>query len=193
MITRQLSVPSWRHTWVRRLVPSRAALELVHNRLLTHLPWNDLRIAYLKMLGMRAGSSTYLFGGSEVVSPQRVEIEGNCHIGRSCQIDGRGGIKIGCNVVIASHSLLITADHDPQSSDFRGRLGPIVIEDRVWIGSRAIVLKGVTIGRGAVVAAGSVVHRDVPPWTIVSGVPAKAVGHRSQDQEYLINYGPRWY
>ena len=128
-----------------------------------------------------------------MVAPQNIRIAGNCHIGRFCQIDGRGGITIGRNAVIASHTLLITADHDPQSPDFGGRLAPIVIGDRVWLGSRVIILKGVTIGEGAVVAAGSVVHRDVDPWTIVSGVPAKPIGVRNPHQTYEIDYGPVWY
>lgn len=178
---------------LRRLGPSRAAVELVHNRVVTHIPWNALRLRYLKALGLTSGAHTYLFGGSEVLAPENLHIEGNCHIGRLCQLDARGGITIGRNVVIASHTLLITADHDVQSPDFDGRLGPIHIEDRVWIGSRVVVLKGVTIGEGAVVAAGSVVHRDVPAWAIVSGVPAAVIGERSSDQRYVINYGPQWY
>lgn len=181
-----------RRRW-RPLLPSRAALELFHNRLLTYIPLNDLRLAYLRALGLRAGANTYLFGGSEVIAPEGVTIIGNCHIGRFCQIDGRGGIMIGKNVVIASHCLLITADHDPQSKDFAGRLGMIRIEDRAWLGSRVTVLRGVTVGTGAVVGAGSVVHRDVAPFTIVSGVPAKQVSMRSRDQDYDINVGPRWY
>jgi maltose O-acetyltransferase len=142
---------------------------------------------------MSAGPFTYLFGSSEVIAPQNLSIAGNCHIGRFCQIDARGGIAIGRNVVIASHTLLITADHDPQAPGFQGRLGGIKIEDRVWICSRAIILRGVTIGEGAVVSAGSVVHRDVPPWTIVGGVPAKPIGDRNSHQEYEIDYGPELY
>lgn len=142
---------------------------------------------------MRAGDHTYLFADSEFIAPQNLVIAGNCHIGRYCQIDARGGISIGRNSVIASHSLLITADHDPQAPGFDGRLAPIVIGDRVWLGSRVIILKGVTVGEGAVVAAGSVVHRDVAPWTIVSGVPAKPIGRRSREQTYEIDQGPTWY
>ena len=100
---------------------------------------------------------------------------------------------MGRNVVIASHALLITADHDIQSPGFEGRLGRIVIHDRVWIGSRATILKGVTIGEGAVVAAGAVVVSDVAPWSVVGGVPAVPIGRRSSVQEYEIDYGPEWY
>ncbi len=154
---------------------------------------NDLRLAYLRRLGMKAGDHVYLFGSSEVLAPENLVIEAHCHIGRFCQIDARGGISIGRNVVIASHTLLITADHDPNSPDFAGRLGRIVIDDRAWLGSRVVVLKGVTIGEGAIVAAGSVVHRDVAPWSIVSGVPAVPIGERPRDLTYQVDYGPRWY
>jgi putative colanic acid biosynthesis acetyltransferase WcaF len=171
----------------------RLIAELVYNRIATHIPLNGLRLAYLSTLGLQAGPHTYIFGSSEILSPECISIAGNCHIGRFCQLDGRGGISIGLNVVIASHCLLVTADHNPQSSDFAGRLGAIVLEDRVWLGSRATVLRDVTVGEGAVVSAGSVVHRDVDPWTIVSGVPAQVVGRRNPEQYYEINYGPRYY
>jgi putative colanic acid biosynthesis acetyltransferase WcaF len=177
----------------RRLFPRRWVAELVHNRALTSVPNNSLRVGYLRRLGMRVGDHTYLFGGSEVLAPENISIEGNCHIGRFCLLDGRGGIRIGRNVVIASHTLLITADHDAQSPGFDGRLGSITIGDRVWLGSRVTVLKGVEIGTGAVVAAGAVVASDVPPWSIVGGVPAKVMGSRSRDQNYEIDYGPQWY
>jgi hypothetical protein len=77
------------------------------------------------------------------------------------------------NVVIASCSVLVTADHDVNDPDFSGQLGPIKVEDRVWLATRVTVTKDVTIGEGAVAAAGSVVVDDVPPWTIVAGVPAR--------------------
>ena len=62
-------------------------------------------------------------------------------------------------------------EHDPQSPDFAIRGGPVVIEDYAWIGGRAVILPGLRIGEGAVVATGAVVTKDVPPYTIVGGVP----------------------
>src|SRR6185503_12777471 len=123
----------------------RVGLELVYNRLVTHVPCNPLRVWWLRRLGAQLGAHVYLFGGSEVLAPRGLRIRANCHIGRFCQIDARGGISLGTNVVIASHCLLITADHDPQDGRFPGRLGQITIHDRVWIGSRATILRGVTI------------------------------------------------
>jgi acetyltransferase-like isoleucine patch superfamily enzyme len=168
-------------------------LELVFNRLITHVPFNPLRIWFLRRLGAQIGEHVYLFGSSEVLSPKGLMVVGNCHIGRFCQLDARGGVRIGRNVVIASHCLLITADHDPDDPEFGGRLAPIEIGDRVWIGSRATILKGVSIGEGAVVAAGSTVVGDVQPWSIVGGVPAKHIRERPKNKAYTIDYGPRWY
>jgi putative colanic acid biosynthesis acetyltransferase WcaF len=171
----------------------RPLAELVFNRALTHVPSNALRVAALRRLGAELGPHTYLFGSSEFIAPERLRIAGNIHIGRYCQIDARGGIEVGRNVVIASHTLLLTADHDPDDPGFAGRLGQITIRDRAWIGSRATILKGVNIEEGAVVASGSVVTEDVPPWTIVGGVPARPLGFRSPVQTYEINYGPELY
>ena len=73
---------------------------------------------------------------------------------------------------------------------FADRGGEVIIGDRVWIGYRAIVLPGVTIGEGAVVGAGAVVTRDVSPYTIVAGNPAKVIGERTKELTYECNYRP---
>ena len=177
----------------RTALRARERAELTFNRLITPIPVNSLRIWWLRKLGARLGGHTYLFGGSEVLAPHRLSIDGQVHVGRFCQIDARGGIYIGKNAVIASHCLLITADHDPDDPGFPGRLGSIQIGERAWIGSRVTVLKGVSIGEGAVVAAGAVVTEDVPAWKKAGGVPARVIGERPADQTYEINYGPSIY
>lgn len=184
---------SWRHTLGQIVPPGRRILEGSLNRVLTHIPVNDLRVFALRVLGASVGPHAYLNTGSEFLAPENLRITGGLHVGRFCQIDARGGISIGANVVIASHVLLITADHDIKDPGFAGRLGSITIGDRVWIGSRATILKGVTIGEGAVVAAGAVVARDVEPWTVVGGVPARPVDVRPSEQTYRIDYGQRWH
>ena len=65
--------------------------------------------------------------------------------------------------------------HDIQEHSSEGKSAPIIIHDNVWIASRAMILKGVTIGEGAVISAGAVVTKDVPPYTMVGGVPAKVI------------------
>ena len=154
----------------------RNGLQYLYNRVITHIPFNPLRIWFVRRLGGDIGDHVYLFGGSEVDGFKGLRIAGQCHIGRHCLLDARGGLTIGSNVVIAGYCLVLTADHDPQDPDFAGRLGRVVIADRVWIGSRATILRGVTVGEGSVVAAGAVVTTDVPPWSIVGGVPARVIG-----------------
>jgi acetyltransferase-like isoleucine patch superfamily enzyme len=68
--------------------------------------------------------------------------------------------------------------------------GDVMIGSRAWIGYRAIILPGVTIGEGAVVAAGAVVSRDVPPYTVVAGNPARAIGDRPRDLTYRLEFRP---
>jgi maltose O-acetyltransferase len=183
---------NWRRTLGKLAPGGRNVLEHFLNGVVMHFGPNELRVGTMRILGAAIGPHAYLNSGSEFIAPQNLRIAGGLHVGRYCQIDARGGIEIGRDVVIASHVLLITADHDIADPEFQGRLARIAIGDRVWIGSRAIVLKGVTIGEGAVISAGSVVSRDVPAWTVVRGVPAHTVGERPRDQTYHIEHGSRW-
>lgn len=93
-------------------------------------------------------------------------------------ISANNSITIGNNCRIAPFVILMDSDfHDTGNREAAGECRPIVIEDNAWLATRSFVLKGVTVGKGAVVAAGSVVTKDVPPYTVVAGVPAKIVKH----------------
>jgi maltose O-acetyltransferase len=106
-------------------------------------------------------------------------------------LDGRKyRIVTGNNVSIGPEATILTLGHDPQSPHFADRGGDVIIGDRVWIGYRALVLPGVTIGEGAVVAAGAVVTKDVAPFTIVAGVPAKPIGKRNPELTYELDFQP---
>jgi acetyltransferase-like isoleucine patch superfamily enzyme len=102
-----------------------------------------------------------------------------------CRLDSRGGLFIGSRVSISQDVIVLTADHIVNSENFEGRTRQVVIEDYAWIGTRATILPGVRIGKGAVVAAGAVVIKDVDDYSIVGGVPAKLIGTRSHN----LNYG----
>ena len=91
-------------------------------------------------------------------------------------MDARGGIDIGWDVVIASHVLLVTADHDLRDPGFPGRLGPIAIGDRAWLASRSTVVRGVTIGDGCVIGAHSFVDRSLPAGSLAWGAPCRIRG-----------------
>jgi len=109
-------------------------------------------------------------------------------VGRRSYLDGRGGLTIGNCVSIAPDVQLLTAQHDLNDPTLRNRYGPIVIEDYVWIGTRALVLPGVRLGKGSVVASGAVVTRDVPPFVVVAGVPAKPIKRRQPEMRYKCEW-----
>jgi maltose O-acetyltransferase len=110
-------------------------------------------------------------------------------INERCRLDSRGELLIGENVSISSDAIILTADHDIMVPGFPYREHAVRIEDHVFIGTRALVLPGVTIGRGAVVGSGAVVARDVPALEIVAGVPARSVGRRPPD---ALDYELAW-
>lgn len=118
---------------------------------------------------------------------KNIIIGNNCTINPYCLLDGRTGkIKIGNNVDIARGSMIYTLQHDPDSDYFETESGDVVIEDYVWIGSKVIVLPGVTIGRGSVIASGAVVTKDIPPMSVAGGIPARVLKSRNSKLRYKI-------
>jgi len=158
------------------------------NQVVSHLPSYTLRHAYYRWCGMKIGRSTYIQMGLSIMAPEKIEIGEHCIINQNCLLDGRGGLTIGNNVNISYAVYIFTADHDVHSPDFAGCLAPVVVQDYAWLSSRATLLPGVTIGQGAVVAAGAVVTKDVAPYTIVGGVPATAIGERRRDLDYTLDF-----
>jgi acetyltransferase-like isoleucine patch superfamily enzyme len=107
-----------------------------------------------------------------------LEIGNNVFINYGTSLVSSARVKVGDDCLIGTHVMLMDCDFhrvEDKAWDTSGK--PIMIEERVWLGNRSIVLKGVTIGHDAVVAAGAVVTRDVPPRTVVAGVPAHVVRH----------------
>jgi maltose O-acetyltransferase len=129
--------------------------------------------------------------GVRFLHAPKVSVGDRVVINHDCLIDGRRyPVTIEDDASIGPDAAILTLGHDPQSSTFADKGGPVHIGRRAWIAFRAIILPGVVIGEGAVVAAGAVVTRDVAPFTIVAGAPARPVGQRSQDLEYHLDYNP---
>jgi acetyltransferase-like isoleucine patch superfamily enzyme len=163
----------------RRLAAGRQGGALLAYELIGRLPSARLRLALARQaLGMRIGPKVHLYRWRELRDPGRISIGEGTILGSWAVLDGRHGITIGRHVNFSSEVALWTAQHDPHSPTFEVRGAPIEIGDRAWISYRATILPGVTVGSGSVVAAGAVVTRDVPPGTIVAGVPARVMGTR---------------
>ena len=146
------------------------------------------------VLGMDIGPGTKLYRWKEVRAPRNLSVGPGTVIGLWATLDARRGISIGKNVNLSSEVMLWTSQHDPHGDHFEETGGPIRIEDFAWVSARAVVLPGVTIGRGAVVAAGSVVTRDVPEMAIVGGIPAREIAVRKSLLEYDLGaHRPPWW
>ena len=159
------------------------------NAFITHLPLYRLRHWYLRsFLGVRIGRGSAVHMGC-FVTGSAIVIGGDTVINRNAYLDGRGKLTIGDHVSISPETYILSLDHDPQSKTFDAFPGPVCIEDFAWIGARAMILSSVTVHKGAVIAAGAVVTKDVDAFTIVGGVPAKPIGQRSAD----IFYSPRYF
>jgi acetyltransferase-like isoleucine patch superfamily enzyme len=168
-----------------------AIIALGYNSVFGHLPSRRLRWGYLKLwlgsLGDRAGIQS----GCRFLNGRKVFLGHRCVINFGCLMDGRKYlIRIGSDVSIGPEASILTLGHDPQSPDFADRGGDVVIGDHVWIGYRAMVLPGVTIGDSAVVGAGAVVTKDVAPNMIVAGNPAKVIGQRQSGMKYQLHFDP---
>jgi acetyltransferase-like isoleucine patch superfamily enzyme len=141
-----------------------------------------LRPALYRMAGVRIGSHTRIFGVVEIEGPgaiyENVTIGDHCSLTTPLFLNASAAIRIGNRVVIGHHVMIVTDSHhmdDPAQRGGERYARPVVIEDGVWIGARATILAGVTLAQGSVVAAGSVVTRDVAPHTLVGGVPARVL------------------
>lgn len=148
-----------------------------------------LRHWYWRKLGLKIGKQSSVAMHC-FVTGSHVTIGNNTVINRFTYIDGRVPVYIGNNVNVSHYTLIQTLTHDPQNPDFVCLEKPVAIMDHAWIGARVIILPGVTVGEGAVVAAGSVVAKDVPPYTMVGGIPARIIGERSRDLRYRSRYFP---
>lgn len=134
---------------------------------------------------MGKGSTIHMW--ANFFDPMRIEIGEDSIIGDHCFLDGRDSLKIGSHVDIASQVLIYNSEHDLNDENFKATTAPVEIGDFVFIGPRAIILPGVKIGKGAVVAAGAVVTKNVDAFKIVGGVPAKEIGERAlKDPKYKL-------
>jgi maltose O-acetyltransferase len=152
--------------------------ELILLRWVGHIPFHNIRLFFYRLAGMKIGHGSKIHMWCNFFCPHSIEIGEDTIIGDHAFLDGRAKLTIGSHVDIASSVLIYNSEHDVHSEDFHAIEKDVVIDDYVFIGPRSIILPGVTIGKGVVVAAGAVVTKDVESFSIVGGVPAKMIGER---------------
>lgn len=145
------------------------------NHFVNRIPSHELRLLfYRNVMNYNIGKNATIGLGCIFDTAGGLIIGDNSVINARCRIDSRGGVIIGSNVSISCDTIILTADHDPNNF-MEGRDRPVEIEPYVFIGTRSMLLAGVTIGTQSVVAAGSVASKNIPSHSIAGGVPAKVI------------------
>lgn len=151
------------------------------------VPSHLFRLLLYRMAGIRIGKGSRIHTGARFFYPANIKIGQDSIIGNDVFLDGRATINIGNHVDIASEVMIYNSEHDINSEDFHATTGSVTIEDYVFIGPRVIILPNVRIGKGAVVAAGAVVTKDIDEYSIAGGVPAQIIGERKlKDLHYQL-------
>jgi acetyltransferase-like isoleucine patch superfamily enzyme len=160
--------------------------------LVGYVPVHAFRLWVYRMAGISIGKESSFHWRARFFHPWKLRIGRNTIIGNDAMLDARNGIEIGDNVSLSMGVWIWTMEHDPQSPTYGVQGGPVRIGDYAWVSCRVTILPSVTIGEGAVVAAGAVVAKDVEPYTIVGGVPAKRIGKRTSDLRYQLRFHKRF-
>lgn len=135
-----------------------------------------LRKLFSELIGQELDEGFGMFPPINADYGLNIEIGKNVFINSGCCFQDQGGIEIGDNVLIGQQVVIVTLNHDMNPTKRQNMLpSPVKIGNDVWIGAKAMILPGITIGNGAVIAAGAVVTKDVPENTVVAGVPAKTI------------------
>lgn len=161
----------------------------LYNRLLTYLPSIVVRCFILRhVYRMNIGRHSYIHMGVRVFAPHRISIGRNSVVHFDCILDGRSGLFIGDCVDISYQVNIFTLQHDMDDPYYGTRGGTVTVGDHAVVSGRSIILPGVSVGEGAVVASGAVVAADVQPYAIVGGVPARYIRERNHDLRYQLRY-----
>jgi acetyltransferase-like isoleucine patch superfamily enzyme len=159
------------------------------NNFIAHFPSHRVRLwFYRKVMKFSIGTGTTIFMNCKFDCAKGLIIGNNSCINANCRLDSRGLLVIGNNVSISEDVIFLTADHNEELLGIPGREKKVSIADYVWIGTRAMILPGVSISKGAVVAAGAVVTKDVEQLAVVGGIPAKFIKYRTENFDYISSY-----
>lgn len=132
----------------------------------------------LRCFGAKIHSRAGVYSSARIWSPWNLEMDDNAWIGPKVDCYNAAQIKIGKNATVSQGAFLCTATHNIYSKAHELITIPIIIEDQAWVAANAFIGPGITIGQGAVVGATASVYKDVEPWAVVGGNPAKFIKKR---------------
>ena len=138
-------------------------------------PW---RVFLLRCFGAKLGKGANVLPSCRIWQPWKLEMGAYSCLSERVDCYNADRIRLGDQVTVSQDAFLCTASHDITSPIMELTTAPLILKDQCWVCARAIILPGVTLGEGCVVAAGAVVTKNIAPWTIVGGNPATALGKR---------------
>ena len=161
-----------------------------YNHFISNFPSYSVRHFYLRhILSIKIGKGTAVHMGC-FFTGNKIIIGNNTVLNRKCYIDGRFGVEIGNNINISPECYLVSLTHDINSDEFKTLGKNVIIEDYCWLGVRSLILPGVQLKKGCVVGAGSVVTKSFDVNHIIAGIPAKVIGKRNGNYNYVTRYFP---
>ena len=176
------------HRVIRRIKTVYLEVVVAFLHIIGYVPVHHIRRFFYRLAGMKIGTGTSIHTLLRLYDPSHISIGDDTVIGEGTVLDGRSDLRIGNHVALATGVMVYNSEHNINDPHFKATSQPVIIEDYVFVGPRAIILPGVHIGKGAVVAAGAVVTKNVDAGTIVGGVPAKEIGKRDL-KEYSYTIG----
>ena len=132
----------------------------------------------LRCFGANIHHTAHVYSSAKVYYPANLIMEANSCMASEVNCYNVDVVKIGCNTVVSQGAYLCTASHDVNDPQFPLITAPIILEDQVWVGTEAFIGMGVTVSQGAVIGAKAAVFKNVEPWTIIGGNPAKIIRNR---------------
>ena len=151
------------------------------NHVINRIPSHRLRLCwYRHAVGIKIGERTQIWLGCQFIGDtvDQIEIGNDTVLASGAVINASAPVKIGDFVRFAQNVSIYTSDYDCQDPEFRPRYGSVTVNANCFVAAHAIILKGVTLGEGAVITAGAVVFQDIKPFTIAGGNPARTLGSR---------------
>ena len=158
-----------------------------------HIPSHHIRRFFYRLAAIKIGSGSSIHTGASFYNPANIQIGKDTIIGENAVLDGRDKLIIGNHVDIASEVMIYNSMHDIEDPDFKAISKEVSINDYAFIGPRAIILPGVKIGKGAVVAAGAIVTKDVQEFQVVAGIPAKIIKERKNKEPHYKLGRAAWF
>src|SRR3989344_5724614 len=176
---KELSIKEVAQKAVSRLANIFLDFELMLLRWIGHIPSHTIRLLCYNLAGIKIGKGSAIHMWASFFNPANITVGEDTIIGDHAFLDGRASLTIGSHVAFASSVMIYNSQHDIEDKDFTAISKPVAIEDYVFLGPKSIILPGVRIGKGAIVAAGAVVTKNVAPFKIAGGVPAREIGERN--------------